>query len=151
MADPAYVVDTGVFVRWYVDQDGFQHARAVRDEFLDRKVELFTTDLARVEVADVLRRKGLLPGLLDLTQYLGAVRDIDDLGIGVQATDNLVLARTAALAARRQLRVFDALFVDLALQRGLPLLTSDARLARAVSGLLSTEVLRGVAPGRSDA
>lgn len=149
MAERAYVVDTGVFVRWYSDQDGFEHARAVRDAFLDQQVELVTTDLARVEVADVLRKKGLLPGRLDLTQYLGAVRDIDDLGVGVQATDSLVLARSAALAARRQLRVFDALFVDLVLQRALPLLTADARLARTVSGLLSTEVLRGVAPDRS--
>lgn len=144
MTEGAYVVDTGVFVRWYVDQDGYQHARDVRDAFVDGAVRLSTTDLARIEVADVLRRKGLLPGRLDVDQYLGAVRTIDDLGVAVRDTDPGVLASAAALAAHRQLRVFDALFVDLALRTGHTLLTADARLARAVGGLVSTEVLRGV-------
>jgi predicted nucleic acid-binding protein len=40
--------------------------------------------------------------------------------------------------------VTDGVFVDRALATGLPLLTSDARLCRAVDGLLSTELLRGV-------
>jgi hypothetical protein len=26
----AYVVDTGVFLRWFVDQDGFEHARELQ-------------------------------------------------------------------------------------------------------------------------
>lgn len=145
MTERAYVVDTGVFVRWYVDQDGYQHAREVRDAFADGAVQLSTTDLARVEVAEVLRKKGLLPGRLDLEQYLGAVSTIDDLGVDVQDTDAEVLGRAAALAARRRLRVFDALFVDLSLRTGHTLLTTDARLARAVGALVSTELLRGVA------
>lgn len=148
MTDQAYVVDTGVFVRWYVDQDGFEHAREVRDGFLEGAVQLSTTDLARVELAEVLRKKGLLLGRLDPGEYLSAVRDIDDLGVTVRPTEADVLVRAAALAARLRLRVFDALFVDLALSSGTTLLTTDLRLMRAVSGVVSTELLRGVAgPG----
>jgi len=54
--------------------------------------------------------------------------------------------RAAALAADRSLRFFDALFIDLALEVGVPLLTSDARLARATAGLIDTVLLRGIEP-----
>jgi hypothetical protein len=66
----AYVVDTGVFLRWFVDQDGFEHARELQQEL--------------------------------------------------------------------------ALFVNLSQELGLPILTSDARLARAAGGAARVEVLRGV-------
>ncbi len=59
MAD-AYIVDTGVFLRWFVDRPGFEHAREVQEAFLDDLVELETADFARIEVAGVLRKKGLL-------------------------------------------------------------------------------------------
>ncbi|MEU4831963.1 hypothetical protein [Streptosporangium sp. NPDC023615] len=61
MAD-AYIVDTGVFLRWFVDQPGFEHAREVQEAFLDDLVMLETADFARIEVAGVLRKKGLLVG-----------------------------------------------------------------------------------------
>lgn len=40
--------------------------------------------------------------------------------------------------------MIDAYVVDLALRTGLPLFTADARLVRAVGGLISTDLLRGV-------
>lgn len=43
-------------------------------------------------------------------------------------------------------RFFDALFVDLAIQEGVALLTSDGKLARAVSGLTPAVLLRGISP-----
>ena len=141
----AYVVDSGVFVRWFVPQVGYQHALEVQEALLRDAVRLETVDLARFEVADVLRRKGLLRGVLDRDQYTTAVRVIDDLGVTVYPTDVDAVVRAADLAARRAIRFYDAVFVDLALEQQLPLLTADAKLCRAVDGLLSTELLRGVA------
>ena len=108
-------------------------------------MRLEAPDLARVELAHALRNKGLRPGLLTRGQYLTAVRAVDDLAVLVHGTDADALERAGALAADRDLRFFDALVVDRALQRGLVLLTSDARLVRAVEGLVSTELLRGIA------
>jgi predicted nucleic acid-binding protein len=138
-----------VVVRWYVDQDGFAHARRVLDEFLRGDVHLETTDALRIELAHVLRTKGLLKGLLGRAEYLDAVRFVDDAGITVHWTSAERLERSAALAADRNLRFFDALFVDRAIERGLPLLTGDAKLCRAVGGMLSTELLQGMAGGKS--
>lgn len=138
------MVDTGVLLRWFVPQVGWEHAREVRTAYLDGAVALDTVDSVRLELAHVLRRKGLLPGRLSRAQYVTAVRVVDELGITVHVTDVDALSRAAALAADRSLRIFDALVVSLAIERRLPLLTTDAALTRAVAGLLPTELLRGV-------
>ncbi|MET8332877.1 type II toxin-antitoxin system VapC family toxin [Streptosporangium canum] len=141
MAD-AYVVDTGVFLRWFVDQPGFEHAREVQEAFLDGLVELETADFARIEVAGVLRKKGLLPGRLTAEEFAAAVRVIDDLGVTVHPIGADHLERAAGLAVRLTLRMYDAVFAQLALDRGIPLLTTDAKLCHAVEGVVKTELLR---------
>lgn len=142
--DEAYVVDTSVYVRWFIDQVGFEHAREVRDAFLAGEVELISPDLARVEMANVLRKKGLLDGHLTRAEYLAAVRTLDDLGVDlvVQSADGI--ERAGHTSIDQMVNVYDATFVDLALQRGLPLLTGDARSSRAVANVVQVEVLRGV-------
>lgn len=148
MAD-AYIVDSGVFVRWYVDQDGFEHARELQQTFLDGNLALETVDFARIEVADVLRRKGYLTGRLSKDTFLAAVRDIDALGVLVHITDTDRLYRAAVLAVDRSINMYDAVFVQAAIERDLPLITSDARLCRAVDSFLPAVLLRGVLAGGS--
>lgn len=71
---------------------------------------------------------------------------LDALGVEIVPAERDRLLRAAALAADLSLRVFDALFVELSLSTGLPLLTSDARLVRSLGGRLSTELLRASVP-----
>lgn len=144
MAD-SYLVDSGVFVRWFIPQVGFEHAREVRERYLAGTVALSTVDLARFETANTLRKAGLLTGLLTEDEAVAASRVIDDLGVTVHATGADTLEGVARLAARRGISVYDATFVARAVEERLTLLTTDARLCRAVDGLLSTELLRGVA------
>ena len=53
----AYVVDTGVFFRWFVDQDGFEHARELQRKLVDGSATVETVDFARVEVAGSCGRR----------------------------------------------------------------------------------------------
>ena len=145
-----YVVDTGVLVRWFLPQAGWEHAEEVRDQFLRGDVALSTVSSCLVEMAHVLRTKGLLTGKLDRSRYVGASRAVDDVGVVVHDTDADARERAAGLAADRGLRFFDALVVDRAVREGVPLLTTDAKLCRAVAGVLSTELLRGVGGPRSE-
>lgn len=140
----SYVVDTSVFLRWWVEQVGWQHAQRVRDGFLAGEIALITPDFTRIELAEVLRKKAFLDGLLTEDEYLVATESLDMLGVDLVALDRGGLVRAAAVAARRSLRMFDALGASLALDRGLPLLTGDARAARALAGLLDVEVLEGI-------
>jgi len=144
------VLDSGVFVRWYLPQVGHEHARRVRDDYLAGELLLATPDLARVEVANVLRRKGLVAGLLSREDYLAAAGDIDALGVQVQPTDEEVLSRAVVLSADYMISVLDALFLDLAVVTGGTLVTADKGLASTAAQLVSTILLRGIGTGSSD-
>ena len=137
----AYEVDTGVFLRWFIDQDGFERARELQQQLIDGAVTAETVDFARVEVAGVLRKKGFLVGRLTLEEFTAAVRAID-IGVAVHPTTADRLERAAEMAARRMLGMYDALFVQLAQELNLPLLTSDAKLARAAEGMIQVELLQ---------
>lgn len=145
MAD-AYLVDTGVFLRWFVDQQGFEHARRLQEALVEGTVVLETVDFARVEVAGVLRKKGLLAGLLSPEEFTAAVRVIDDLDVVVHEVTADRLEQAADLAARKMLRMYDALFVQLAIERKLPLLTADVKLSNAAGELVEIELLSGAVP-----
>lgn len=138
----AYVVDSSVVIRWYVDQVGHEHAREVHLDMLAGRVRLETPDVCRWEVGDVLRERGVLAGRLTADEVVAALQDLDGFGLLVRQADPVAATR---LAVRHGISLFDASYVALALRSGLPLLTADARLARAVAGLVSTEVLRGIA------
>jgi len=140
----SYVVDTSVFLRWWVEQVGWQHAHRVRDQFLAAEIVLITPEFTRIEFAEVLRKKALLDGILNEAEYLDAVASLDVLGVDLVPLDRDGILRAAALGARRNLRLFDALGASLALDRGLPLLTGDARCARALAGVVEVEVLDGI-------
>lgn len=140
----ACVADTGVFLRWFVDQDDFEHARELQRKLAEGSAAIETPDFARVEVAGVLRKKGLLAGRLTVEEFTAAVRVIDDMGVTVHVTTADRLERAAGLAARKTIGMYDALFVQLAQELKLPLLTSDAKLGRAVDGTIQVELLHGI-------
>lgn len=71
-----------------------------------------TIDFARVEVAGVLRKKGLLAGRLTPEEFAGAVRVIDDIGVTVYETTADRLEHAALLSARRMIGMYDALLCN---------------------------------------
>lgn len=139
------MVDTGVFLRWYIPQVGFEHAREVRDRFLAGEIRLETVDSVRLEWANLLRKKGLLEHRLDPEEFVDAVGHLDTLGVVVHHTDVDSLELCAKLAVKRHLSFFDAVVAERALRAGIPLLTADKGLCNAMAGMVRTELLRGVA------
>lgn len=139
----AYVVDTSVILRWYAEQIGFEHAREIRGGFLAGAIRREAPDICRWELGNVLRKIAARHALTE-QQVVQSVSDLDVLGVVVHPTSMDDLTLITRLAVRRSLSLFDAAFVSLALQTGLPLLTADAKLVRAVGGLISTDLLRGI-------
>ncbi|MGI9002960.1 MAG: type II toxin-antitoxin system VapC family toxin [Pseudonocardia sp.] len=145
MAD-RYLVDTGVFVRWYIEQDGYQDALALQTAYVAGGVELETVDFVRYELGDVLRRKGLLMQKITADDYVAAARSLDDLGVAVHVTTADVLAHAADLAAHRMISFFDALLLAWSLELGTTVLTTDKRLCSAAAGTARTQLLSGWLP-----
>lgn len=141
-----FFLDTGVAVRWYLEQPGFEDALRVQSAYLAGDIELETADFVRFELGDVLRRKGLLPKKITIDDYVAAARSIDDLKIKVHITTADVLEQAAELAGERMIAFFDAVLVAWSVELGLTILTADAKLCSAAAGVARTQLLVGSRP-----
>lgn len=112
--------------------DGDLARARLRDE------ELFAPELVDLEVASVLRRQ-LSAGDLDARRAQLALDDLFDLPMQ-RAPHRPLLARCWEL--RENLTVYDGAYVALAEALNAPLLTADARLAKAPGINCSIELLR---------
>lgn len=141
---PGYVLDSSVAVRWYVDQVGYEHAREIQAQAVHGQMTLLAPDVLRWELGDVLRKKGVRPGLLDVQDVVDALDGLAAAGVVVHPTAPDDVSGLTRLAVRLGTSLFDAAFVSLSLSTGLTLITADVPLFRAGSGVVSTELLRGV-------
>jgi hypothetical protein len=55
----AWLADTGVFLRWFIDQDGFEHAQMARE----RNLPLLTSDAKLCNAAGSVITTELLRGI----------------------------------------------------------------------------------------
>lgn len=76
-----------------------------------------------------------------MEEFTAAVRVIDDLGVVVHETTADRLERAAHLSAQKNLGMYDALFVQLAAELDMPLLTTDVRLQPAATGSAPIELM----------
>lgn len=93
--------------------------------------------LLDVEVAQVVRRQ-VLQGLLTEARALQAIQDMTDARIRRYAHKPLL---TRIWNLRSNLTAYDAAYVALAENLGVPLLTRDAKIARAPGHSASVEVI----------
>jgi len=128
-----FVADSSVGVAWAVHAQ----ASAVTDELLDRVAAgtpLVVPTLWPFEVANsllvLLRRKKILAE--DRDRALGALARlplvVDDEG------PRLALGTISELAAEHGLSVYDAVYLELAVRRKLPLASRDQTLCKAAQG-----------------
>lgn len=93
-------------------------------------LELLAPDLLLLEVANALRKLALMRSISDVAADK-AVSRLSELGIAIVAPAPLL---ADAWALRNQFTIYDALYVALAQNLGIPLVTADVRLSRAMKG-----------------
>jgi predicted nucleic acid-binding protein len=128
------VLDASVLVEYLA---GGEHATEARRRILEHSGRLWAPHLIDAEVGHVLRR-GVLAG--ELSQ--GAARDALDALVDIplrRAAHRALLHRAWSL--RKNVSFYDGLYIALAERLGLPLLTLDARLARAPGLKARVEVI----------
>lgn len=128
------VVDASLVVAWFANEKGSEAAAAL----LDPAFQLSAPDIMIAEVANALWAK-VLRG--DMTSDLVQTSLESLLAIDIELVETRRLVGNAtAIALEHRRPVYDALYVSLAAERGLPLATSDRRLARLAGSLASTPV-----------
>jgi len=119
------VIDASVAVKWVLDEPGSQQARGLAGARLE------APDLLLVECANILWKKAQLGDL----RPAEALARLDLLGRApvAWASSPDLLGDALRLALDLRHPVYDCLYLALALQLGIPLVTADRRFARAVS------------------
>jgi predicted nucleic acid-binding protein len=125
----AFVVDCSVSLAWFLEDE--------RNTFTDSILRATQTSDHWVPAVWALEfANGLLMAQrrkrIDRAARIDALRRVLLPGLHIDATP-LDMAAVSELAERRDLTTYDAAYVELALRRGLDLITLDRSLARAAS------------------
>lgn len=128
-----FVLDASVTMSWCFHDEATPATWRVLDS-LDEDLA-YVPSIWILEVANALnmaRRRGWL----GLNQYLRFIQTVRELPINVdQPTVERVLTVVLSMASAQQLTTYDAAYLELAMRMGLPIATTDARLAQAASRL----------------
>ncbi len=141
MSGPGCVVDAGVLAAWFISEDdggpvGGENAQALLELASRGRLALHTPELAFAEASNVLWKYVRLRGY-PAAAAEKAVAALARLPLHA-AGHGPLLPEAFALALRYGITVYDALYVALAARDGLPLVTTDARLAQAVRPCLAS-------------
>ncbi|MCD6541344.1 type II toxin-antitoxin system VapC family toxin [Candidatus Bipolaricaulota bacterium] len=126
-----YVVDASVIVASLLPDEPFREAALLLIEQFDaRKLDLVSVDLLRFEVANALW-KAAERGRVKRSFSLEAIQQFEDFGILYR---DVPLSRILKLAHEYGRTAYDAAYLALAEQEGVPLVTADKRLYNALDG-----------------
>lgn len=135
------VIDASVAIKWVVPEDGTAEALALLDDG-----GLIAPDLIVAECANILWKKTLRAELSRKEADIAA-RILEQAAIEVAPTRALLAAATN-LALRLNHPAYDCIYLALAGERGLPLVTADDRLCRKLAETKSKSLKSLVLPLR---
>ena len=130
---PAYILDASVAVKWHLrDEEFSQHALAVRTGFVEDQIDLLGPTLLSHEVSAALpratrnpdRRQRITPELA-----LQEARAFQLWNIKTVPSERLAPA-AVELASSLGCSYYDAVYLALSQQTGLPFIYADAKLRR---------------------
>ena len=120
-----YVADTSVIVKWF-NQENEEHvpeALALLDDAVAQRVALFTSDLARYELANALT----LGKRLNPSVVRSILERFEELPIELVETTPALFESAADFAQRYNVSVYDAVYAAIAAELGGTLVTANPR------------------------
>ena len=126
MAD--IVVDTSAVVKWYIPEQHYEQARALRDDFLNGKHDLYAPALMPFEAVNALNYSGHYDGerLVEATDSLGKY--------GIELVSFRSVGPIAEITTSVGITAYDASYVALAIEREATAYTADTKLLTDLQG-----------------
>jgi predicted nucleic acid-binding protein len=125
-----WAVDSSVGAKWVLTEPDTPLAVRMADDVRAAGGRVIILDLARIEIANAIRNS-YHRGLLSLAEAETAFIELTGISADVREAAPL-LSAAFSLATRYGLAVYDALFVALTVALGIPGVTADEPLYRAV-------------------
>jgi predicted nucleic acid-binding protein len=124
-ASSAFIVDASVAVKWVVDEQFSDAARLLAG------ARLYAPDLLYIECANILWKKAV-KGDVTHSQAARALKELRTSPVTIVASGPL-LEKALAMAGVLRHPVYDCVYLALAAEKKMPLVTADERLARVVA------------------
>jgi len=122
------VVDTSVVVKWYVPEQHHEHARALRDEYLDGNFELVAPALMPFEAVNALKYSGHYDG----KGLEEASTSLPEYGIDLFALHET--GPVVEIATDLDITIYDAAYIALARTLDTKAYTADGNLLDDIDG-----------------
>ena len=122
------VVDTSVVVKWYVPERHHEHARALRDEYLDGNFELVAPALMPFEAVNALKYSGYY----DEKGLEEASTSLPEYGIDLFALHET--GPVVEIATDLDITIYDAAYIALARTLDTKAYTADGNLLDDIDG-----------------
>ncbi|AUX09635.1 PilT protein domain protein [Halalkaliarchaeum desulfuricum] len=126
MAD--IVVDTSTVVKWYIPEQHHEQARALRDDFLNGKHDLYAPALMPFEAINALHYSGHYGGerLVEAAESLGKY--------GIELVPFRSVGPIAQITTTAGITAYDAAYISLAVERDATAYTADSNLLTDLDG-----------------
>jgi len=125
------VLDASVVLKWFVEEEGSHKAEALLDEHVRGAARVVVPDLLVYEAANALRFSGGFEAR-EAEKIIDALWALD---LYIVAPQPDVMRSALALSFFRGISVYDSVYVALAKELGLPLITADKKLLSRLQGL----------------
>jgi predicted nucleic acid-binding protein len=130
------VVDASVAIKWHlVDEEHVEAAATLLRQFMQGEVELVAPAHIRYEVPSaIIVATGGRDPRLTIEQGREAIEEFLTLGLRTIDTDELILS-SFPLVHQYTIAFYDALYLALSRELGIPFLTADSRLYQRITSL----------------
>jgi predicted nucleic acid-binding protein len=132
------VVDASVALKWFAEEPDSSLAVGLRDAHLHEESPLASPDLLVYEVANVLLHN---PRFTE-NEVGRAIHTLYDLQLELVVPTVALIHAAIRLAARHKLTFYDALYVVVAQELGMELITADHQLHRRLAHLSFVRLLQ---------
>ncbi len=124
----AIVIDTSVVVKWYIPEQHHEHARALRDAYLDGRCDLVAPALMPFEAINALKYSGHYDG----DRLEDASQSLPEYGIDLVPFDET--GPVATIADTLDITIYDASYIALAQKLDTKVYTADGTLLDDLEG-----------------
>ena len=120
--------DASVVVKWFVEEEHTDAALRLRDDYVDRTVDIASPSLLPYEVLNALRYN---PGLGE-RQLKEIVEALDKYSLWLAPLEGELAETSVENSMRHGISVYDSAYISLGQIREIPVYTADRRLMNRV-------------------
>ena len=117
------ILDTSIVVKWFSDEIDSQAARNLLEKHKKRTIKIIIPEIVALEVVNSLS----LGAKFTAAYTNDALEDLYSLEIEMIPLSQKLLQKTLTLVDKYKIAAYDALFLALAQQRQIPLITADRK------------------------